>query len=318
MSNAIPRYPRLESLAARDRSLDLTPEDLKYRLEGYVLNGDQLRMLAALAQIYEREGVLTDGFATALADSCPDAANCWNECRDRISREATIDLGPGQDGSIFLPWVGEEYRPGGACVVGWNLNHTGEEWFTLLEEFVIADHDRARLGAGYRENEWHSVFAYRSLASALAIADSIVGVDPVDQPAPQALAAGMARIARAQAVKCAPLGDRSNPSPEMNLRCPERFLVQELEVLRPRALLVLGDKPLDPVVDAIERRGDFSDFAWTKKFRGGYGRGICSTPWGKPLTLFATWHPTYARWPSAHGQLVADLHDHPVVSTDQV
>ncbi len=123
----------------------------------------------------------------------------------------------------------------------------------------------------------------------------------------------MERIAQVQAVKCAPLGERGNPSTEMNLRCPSRFLLRELDVLRPRALVVFGDKALDPVADAIEAADGFGPFVWHRKYNHGYGRGTAPGPWGEPLTVFALWHPSYTGWPKAQTQLVADLGSQPLL-----
>lgn len=211
---------------------------------------------------------------------------------------------------MFWPFIGRAYRPGGVCIVGWNLHHNGEEWYGLGEEFVIAEHNRGHLGAGFREDKWGSRFAYRSLAAGLAVADSLDGATPIAAPAPEIVAAGMERLARLQTVKCAPLGDTSNPEPEMTSRCPRRFLVEELALLRPRALVIFGTPALNAAVDAIE--ADHAAWIdWDPKFETGYARGTMLTEDGD-LTVFGLRHPRSGDWPRSQEQLVNDLHRRPL------
>jgi hypothetical protein len=110
-----------------------------------------------------------------------------------------------------------------------------------------------------------------------------------------------------------PLGSRGNPSREMDQRCPRRFLLPELEVLQPGAIVIFGDRPLNAIVDAMESNG-WKSFDWHPKFSGGYARGSTRSPWGESLTIFALWHPAYSGWSAAHSKLVSDLRHRPVAS----
>lgn len=270
----------------------------------------QLELLASLSEVYERNGVLKGTSASALYDCCPDAGECWAGAEHRVSRNARLE-GGGEDGSIFWPFVGRGYRPGGVCVVGWNINHDGEEWYGLQEEFVIADYDRARLGGGWRANEWRSMFAYRSLSAGIAVADSLDGADPVDELAPESLAEGMQRLSRLQSVKCVPRGDRSNPEPAMTDLCPRRYLVEELAILRPAALVILGENALNGACNALEADKADSWITWDPQFDQGYARGTQESADGD-LTIFGLWHPSYGKWPSCHERLIADLRQRPL------
>jgi hypothetical protein len=289
----------------------MNQETARRRLGGWIdrPTARQLELLAALGSVYERHGVLAGERPRALADCCPDAAACWRGALERISRDATLE-GDGEDGSIFWPYIGREYRPGGVCLLGWNINHDGSEWYGLQEEFVIADHDAARLAAGHTASEWRSMFAYRSLSAGLAVADALAGADPVAEPEPQRLAEGMQRLARLQTVKCVPLGNRGNPEPAMNARCPRRYLVEELEILRPSTLVVFGDQALNSAVDAIERHSG-AWFDWHPKFDEGYARGVLSTDENE-LTAVGLWHPSYADWARCQLRLVEDLRSRPL------
>jgi hypothetical protein len=289
------------------------PQSVEQLLRPYTANARQRSTLRRLASRYASEGVLDGSYARALVDHCPDAAHCWRGCADRASRRATILEAPADDGSIFLPWVGEAYRRGGVCYAGWNINHDGSEWYGLLEELVLVDADRQTLSGDHKQNRWGSRFAYRSMASVAAVVDSQLGHEPLEEPAADVLAPYTRHVCRVQAVKCVPLGNRSNPSREMDQRCPRRFLLPELEVLRPNALVIFGDRPLNAIVDAMESNG-WKSFDWHPKFSGGYARGSTRSPWGQWLTIFAVWHPAYSGWPAAHAKLVSDLRRRPVGS----
>jgi len=276
-------------------------------------NALQREMLNEFAGEYHRHGVLTaDGYAPALVDTCPSRDVCWDRCRDRASRDADVHGLPGDDGSIFFPWIGMHYRRGGVCVAGWNLNHRGKDWFPLTAEHVIARASRAELAVGKRK-VWGSLFAYRSMSAAAAAHDAVRGATPVVNRRPQELAAYFDDIARVQVVKCAPLGDRSNPSDAMNVECPPRFLLAELQILRPRVLIVFGGAAREGVLSAL-RTIDKAEPNWSHPTRSGYGRRESQVSWG-PLDVLGMWHPTYARWPHALTALIDDLTARPLDRT---
>jgi len=268
-------------------------------------------MFESLADLYRRSEVLKpDGFAPALADSCRNRAACWAGCGDRRGRSARVHGQNGEDGSIFFPWVGADYRPGGVCVVGWNINHGGEDWFPLTEEHVIATASRAKLAKG-DYTVWGSMFAYRSMSAAAAVNDALGGAEPVEKPRPQDLFAYFARVARIQAVKCAPLENRSNPTSEMNRLCPPAFLAEELAILKPRALIVFGEAAKEGVLSVLREMDPHPH--WSTKTTDGCGRRESNTPWG-PLDLFSMWHPSYARWQTAQRSLISSLVANPLTS----
>lgn len=267
-------------------------------------------MFKRLASVYHNIGVLTsDGFASALADRCPNHATCWQGCRDRVSRKANLHGLPGEDGSIFFPWIGLNYRRGGICVAGWNLNHAGSDWFSLTEEHVIARASQKKLANGHRK-VWGSLFAYRSICAAAAVHDALRGTEPVASPRPEDVAGYFDEIARVQTVKCAPRGDRSNPTSAMNANCPPTFLLAELKILQPRVLIIFGGAAREAALIAL-RALDQADPHWSHKTSDGYGRRQSQAPWGR-LDVLGLWHPTYARWPHAYKTMISDLAGDPL------
>ncbi len=109
------------------------------RWDASSIEGDRLEMLMALASLYERERVLVDDRALALHNCCADSGSCWAQDRHRIGGNGHIEGGAeaGENGSIYWPWIGAMYKPGGVCLIGLNLVHEWQWWAPLAEEFVI-------------------------------------------------------------------------------------------------------------------------------------------------------------------------------------
>src|SRR4051794_33403007 len=91
-------------------------------LDGGLASPNRVRLLAELSEIYEGEAVLTAERAPALHRECPSANHCWADARDRVSKRADGPWSGDEDGSIFWPWVGDQYKPGGVAVIGLNIN----------------------------------------------------------------------------------------------------------------------------------------------------------------------------------------------------
>jgi hypothetical protein len=89
----------------------------------------RVRWLSKLSTIYGGHGVLADGFAPALQECCPSAPECWARAAQRRQPVIAANCGSGQNASIFWPWVGENYRRGGVCLVTLNLNHAEGDWW---------------------------------------------------------------------------------------------------------------------------------------------------------------------------------------------
>lgn len=81
------------------------------------------------------------------------------------------------------------------------------------------------------------------MRSAAALLDLVDGVMPRARQ-PVELIETVTRVARLQAIKCVPRTATSEPCSPMWRHCPRFLLEDELEILRPRILLVLGANPL--------------------------------------------------------------------------
>lgn len=206
---------------------------------GFKPTGEQEHRVGALLNLYARRGLLPDGQAEPLCEVCRHAALCWEEAAPR-------DVDWARDhGGISVPWVGREYRATGICVVGLNFNNGGglaEHWR------VCADHERS-LAAG-KQGKNNEFFATGAMSYVLALDLSASGrlQDTWEEPGRRELAGEWERCAFLEAVKCSPVAGRSRPTDAMVGQCPPFLLRQELEILRPRVVLLLGRSEVRDVV----------------------------------------------------------------------
>lgn len=267
----------------------------------------QVRLLARLSAIYEEAGVLDKrGRALALHSNCPSKDSCWARGHGREPVSTKLH-GPCEDGSIFWPWIGREYRPGGGvCVLALNINHQGGDWSGLVEEFAINKWQEQEMHTGNKHPFGHSEFAYGSMTAVAAVLDSIDGRPVRTDRAPEELAPYFDRVARLQSVKCSPSENRSNPGKmrnDMLRQCPPRFLARELKVLRPRYLLVLGNDAWD----AIHKLG-FGTMSYNRS-------GIRSVLTVERRCMEVIWAPhpsSYGTWPKGLKAMIRSLRAKPL------
>lgn len=202
-------------------------------------SSERMAMAAQLRAVYEDQGALTGDFAPAMQHQCPSAAVCWKQAQHRLQPLSATDDGAGEYGSIYWPWIGRRYLPGGVCVVALNINDAHGGWWSVAKEYGIAHDQQLQLARGAR-TQLRSWFAYRSMATAAALVTHLAGEEPAAEPTPQSLSAVVDEIARVQAVKCSPRDAKSAPTQAMLRACPPRFAVRELEILKPGALALVG------------------------------------------------------------------------------
>ena len=145
----------------------------------------------------------------------------------------------GPDGSLCLPWIGPRYTPGGVAIVALNMNISPEDNTDRIYEYWISYEQHIHwLAAGYQKNDG-SRFAFGAHRSAAALLDAQTGRPVVDR-LPEQLPDAVLSTARLQAVKCLPKRASSKPSSAMRQLCVPMVLIDELDVVRPGTVLVLG------------------------------------------------------------------------------
>jgi hypothetical protein len=253
-------------------------------------------LMGAVERVYDRPDVLAGARDAALGLCCPSADACWSDRQDPHRTR----------GSMFPPWIGAGYRPGGVCVVGLNLRiGTGAGTYWEIERKVAGD-QHASLAAGHRRSKG-SRWASATMRDAAVVLRDLAG-RPLDEPFNGVeLAHTLEQTARVQTVKCSPGQGRGTPLKPMPINCPPRFLRHELDVLRPGVLLVYGAVPAAAIralgsEHEVQRPG--------KRFRR---MSLRFDDWA--ATAFMLTHPAHSGWDHDHGQLRASLAESAIAET---
>lgn len=174
--------------------------------------------------------------------------------------------------------------------------------YALLNEYEITAKTLANLLAGNERSDG-SLFAYRSTRSVASVIDVVSGRSITDRTDPVELAVFVLQTARLQAVKCAPRDtDHTAPYDAMYRPCWETFLQQELDLLRPRAILSLGRKfsqwVLHPLFETPTAHGD------------GVETTTLERDWGT-VDVYTIYHPSGRGddWERSHTRLLEVLRE---------
>ncbi len=205
-----------------------------------------------LLERYRRLGVVTDDNSSCfLPDECPRCVTCWAGAEKRKPGRADAAS------QIAAPWVGAGYKQGGLLVVMQNMNDWGGIDLSAEPNIGMRAAGRAariQLQQGCRRlfsdeggkpypgtNVWYRGIAYAGiwLEAAGDIASPLVWSS--QSPDPPSLARVVDQIAITQQVKCSPLGERSDPTLAMWSECADFLLRDELVVLAPSRIVVLGE-----------------------------------------------------------------------------
>jgi hypothetical protein len=108
--------------------------------------------------------------------------------------------------------------------------------------------------------------------------------------------------ARLQSVKCGPADtQRTKPYLQMYGPCREMYLLDELDILRPGALLAFGVDVSANVLHPL-CAGTLTDEGW------GVERGTLTRDWGV-IDVYRIYHPSMPRWLHSHNRLLELLRE---------
>ena len=202
---------------------------------------------ADLLARYEAIGIVDRGEGLPLHSCCPKAQFCWSGL---APHHHPADAFAG----ISLPWIGPRYTPSGVLLVGINMNEHGGlgAWEGLIRGALADLPFKDRLyasdtyaGSMFQQRAgWYAAVIFRHLG----IEEFQDGRDVLDwhhHPSRNArVCQAWEQLAATNQVKCSPLVSpetpKSRPTAGMWEHCAPFLLAVELEVLRPRVLLVLG------------------------------------------------------------------------------
>lgn len=185
-------------------------------------------LLRRVARMYEGRNVLQGNKAPSLRSACVCGTDCWKGVPSAERAK------PAKAG-ISLPWIGPDYFDHRIVVVGMNLVAYGglwANWESKRWQLEALDEGSKRIDG--------SPFAYAIASYAYAVSSASAGEHPEQTPDPVEAAQALRRCAFLQEVKCSPSRTRSRPEEAMNVNCQREYLLDELDVLEPRTLIVLA------------------------------------------------------------------------------
>jgi hypothetical protein len=196
--------------------------------------------LQRLCDLYGNAGLLPDGQDRPLHEVCSMRHGCWSGCSPPDDAERRTHQG------VSAPWIGSDYAEHGVCVVGLNF----DLWGGLDAHWDICRSHIEGLERGLKGGKAGLFFAYGAMTYAALLLESLTGEAFEDWVDPDArrLAATWSACAFLEAVKCSPAPSPGNPSKAMVGNCPRLLLRAELEILRPRVVLLLGRTTVRDVV----------------------------------------------------------------------
>ncbi len=208
---------------------------VEYLRHEHGVNGKREALVEALLDLYQSEGigVAPNGRDEPLHRVCPNCRECWQERRGREPQDFTA--------GIALPWIGSRYAETRVAVVAVNLNNMGG----YDAQWVVQADVRRELQAGSKMAK-RSPFGWVIGCYLDVVTASLAGREPEAAPRePATVAECWEDCALLEFVKCSPAtashADVSMPSGEMWSNCGPFLLPGELDVLKPR-VLVLVDK----------------------------------------------------------------------------
>lgn len=183
-----------------------------------------------------------EGRGLPIHRACANREACWEGVSGRLPPDNE------EWSHISQPWIGPEYEKLRLAVIGINLNGCGgiNALISLTEEAkesIAAGWRRVRFGNTVEEYGgsffWHRMGCY-----AVAIGEHYGAIRPMwdddGYPIPGDVSRAFDLISFVEHIKCSPIGDLSKPTPAMWESCGKHILRDELSLLQPAHLLVLG------------------------------------------------------------------------------
>lgn len=183
-----------------------------------------VRLVDRLCGLYAEHGLFDGDRARPLDCDCLDSGGCWGGI-------AAEHHPPREWAPISVPWIGPRYQPGGVAAVAINFHDyggLGAQWWIRR-----GANDKLRQGK-------HGGFEYRAGTYLALVQAALAGVPLDEQPDPMRAAEAWDRCAFLEAVKCSPRSGVSEPTEAMRRNCPARYLADELNLLGPGVLVIIG------------------------------------------------------------------------------
>lgn len=188
-----------------------------------------------LKELYLKLGL----YIEPLHLKCINSDTCWYD----VSTE-NICGNNEEESQLYRPYIGEDYQIGRVLAIGINMHkYGGYNAENILAEKakneIRKGKKRTFAKKGYRGSlVWHRMLSY----SSFILREVGVFEIPEKRPYPKKIELTKAfdYISITNSIKCCPWHDRSKPTNEMWKHCPDYILKEEIRILKPRHLIILG------------------------------------------------------------------------------
>ena len=234
-------------------------------------------------------------FEVALQDSCKCCDLCWKGIEwSKWTNESMKEFEEWENPSeISLPYIGENYTEARVLILGLNLNrYGGEDALKNLVQWSKDELSKGRRKVKFEKQEYNGTIYWHRLASYATLFMEDTGRIEKKRwnnfPANEDIIKALDFIAITNAVKCSPNRYRSVPTEAMKINCTDYILKQEIEILNPKKILILGIDTLKVfkrnVIDEVLEEEEENKV--TK------GVGIIGD---NKVEFYAVFHPAYPR-----------------------
>lgn len=197
-------------------------------------------------ELYDDKKVIYDSKGSVkgykLYDNCPNKDICWKNIE---SQKADWNIIP-------FPYIGSDFRTEehSIAIIGLNLN--GHGGISSLRDLILDAQYALRKGwvkirfsLDYKRYRGTYLF-HRAAVYSNIIRDKYTNNNS-SELSPKKLASIWDKVCYLEAIKCSPANNsNSKPSSEMYKICPKEYLLKELQILKPKVLIVLGKDTINP------------------------------------------------------------------------
>jgi hypothetical protein len=192
---------------------------------------------------YNELGILE----VSLQNDCKFCSRCWNGIDDRKwSDKDLMAFGVEEKPiNIYAPWIGKYYNELKILALGINMNHYGGfNALSYLVDGAITQLAQGKRKINFGNKEYKGTFYYHRLPAYATIfleASGMIEENRINgYPDKKDVIKAFDYIAITNSIKCSPRGGKSEPTHQMWNNCPGYILRQEIEILKPKVVLIFG------------------------------------------------------------------------------
>jgi len=197
-------------------------------------------------KLYVKLGFIDNtGMCCSLPEVCNNSKKCWGTEKDRLPVSNSAQA------HISRPYIGKEYDKLRLLVVGINMNeHGGYYAFDgLIDGEYGARKDilnwirRSKFGnPTERYVGTYQYYCSSNYGAAIASINNLINLKHSSDglPLSQNTADAWDYISYTNHIKCSPTFENSRPSSEMWHLCGSHVLLEEIKILKPKYILILG------------------------------------------------------------------------------